>query len=383
MRAYLAFDLFPILGEEAARLNEEFSVALHKVVSYYNRPILARFFVKEVWAVVITWEINPLLTNILPRDMVEWIRRLLTDKIKDILLWLLQDLVLKWIKGELGVGEVCRYEPYRAPDGSTYCPKFVMNWQKAIFKAQETSDTRLAKEILESKLRPETKKVLIEELIPESNKEGYGLQYDEIYNLPELTCDTGDLFQDIMCMTEPINSYSVKSRIAKIRQEELRSAYMEGRKDEIVGNQGFESTKKCMKEQKNPKTGKIECIEWATTEPGSVTEEIAAEMSRKDWQRIENAYDLESLLINIALMFIKMLLAAGEEGLLGIAKTGSSPPPPGLPTFVPPSDQPPPSEEPVPVRIVAPLPVPVEVTNPWCCDEGGGNGGGGGREGGE
>ncbi len=354
IRAYLALQIYPKLAEEAQALQQEFSAAIENELS---QNFFEKTFAAPALAAVPTIETHPLLLAIYPRDLAEWIQRLITEVVKNILVDYLEKLVLDYIK-QGGATQQCYYENYFAPGGDTLCPKFVLNWEKALLRAKTTADSRLKEEIKASKIPEENKKALLE-LLKQRSAGGYGNTFDS------LTADVEDCskIQDpvgyLSCTTDPKNTIEGQTLVYLERKEELQKAYEEGRRSELIANRNFESTKKCKKYgEKNEATGQPECIEWVTTEPGSVTHEMAAEISKVDWDRIVNAYDLKALLAILFTMFINELKAAGLEGILGIIVRGGGPP---SPTIYP---SPWPSESPTLTPSPTPTPTPTYEPGP-------------------
>lgn len=325
LRAYLALQLYPKLVEEARTLQEEFSAAISGIDAH---PL--SFFIKSVYASVPTIETNQLLLQIFPRDQYEYFNRILTEALKGNVLDYLKDLVLDFVRGD---GTDCSFATYFAPGGATYCPKVVLNWEQTLFSAQEAADARLEREIIRSNIQ-ESNKEFFAELLERSSTEGYGMTFDTLTRNAQECPDTGDPIADLQCITDMQNSIEGQFIAYLERKSELEQTYEEGKKAEGIASEGFESTKKCVDEYET-RSGRTVCLQWEITEPGSITQDIAAKTATVDWDRIVNAFDLQSLLGSLASVFINQLLQAGEEGLLGLIESGAQPgpaevpPPPG------------------------------------------------------
>jgi hypothetical protein len=322
LRAYLAFQLYPKLIEEAKALQQEFSSAESRSG---GNPI--SWLIAPAYAAVPTFETHPLLLAIYPRDEFEYLMRLLTEILKDQILQYLRDLVMRFVRGD---GANCSYSAYFSPGGQTYCPKFVLNWEQALFGAQEAADARLEREIAQSNI-PESHKEALIRTLGQPSGDGYGTTFDTLTQNAESCEGIDDPAEELRCLGEFQNTIGGQFLAKLQRQEELREKYEEAKKAETVAAQGFESRRKCV-DAYETQNGRGVCINWQITEPGIITEEITAKTATADWDRVVNAFDLQSLLSALVSMFINQLMQAAEEGLLGIIESGIQPGPTPLPT---------------------------------------------------
>lgn len=310
---------------------------------------------KPVYAAVPTFEINPLLTGILPRDLFEFANRLLTEIVKDNILNVIRQIVLNYVKGS---GADC--PPYLQPllnivGGQDLCPKFVTNWEKFLFSAERRADLRLQQEVERANISELNKRALLQLITPQSE---FGRTFDEEFQFNEV-CDsnTDNPFVDLQCLTDPANSIDIQYQVFRERREKAREIAKEADKSKAVAGQGYLGTEQCADDGVlDPETGRPVCVTGVVTKPGIIDKEIQAEIEKSTIQRVVNAFDLQSLLAGLINMFINQLIRQELDGLLGLI--GRGPLLPGQTPFPPvPFPTPPPVPTPEPFPTPSP-PVP-------------------------
>jgi hypothetical protein len=337
MRAHLAWQTYPILVEETQEFQKKFTDAIKREYigqNFWNRMFVSKAayaFFPGVPIPLPTFEWNQLLTNILPRDIREYVERIITEFSKDRILSYMRDRVLQYIRGQNIAPENCP-NPYFAPDGRTLCPQFVMNWEQMLFRAQSEAKARLAQEINQSNIPESHRRMLLAVADPPAG--AYGTTFNTLVQDAQRCEDTGDPVAYMLCRTDFVNSFEMQFIAAIQRGEELRTRYEEGRKAARVAADGFTGTEKCVQFEERDGAivldaqGQPRCIEWVTTKPGALPAEAAAQMVRAGQERIVNAFDLRGVLGALMNQFINQIMQAGTEGLLGLIESGITAPPP-------------------------------------------------------
>jgi hypothetical protein len=334
MRAHLAWQAYPILVEETQEFQKNFTDAIKREYigqNFWNRMFVSKAayaFFPGVPIPLPTFEWNQLLTNILPRDIREYVERIITEFSKDRILNYMRDRVLQYIRGQNIAPENCP-NPYFAPDGRTLCPQFVMNWEQMLFSAQERADSRLIEEIQQSELPEEYRQALIA-MFDRPDAGGYGTELNTLLRgIQNCRGLEGNPLAATFCWAQPNNSPTVIMAIVSQRREELRRKQEEGELGAAIAGRGFPGTRRCVRwSQPLDAREQRVCLEWQITKPGALTEEAAAQMVRADQERIVNAFDLRGVLGALMNQFINQIMQAGTEGLLGLVESGITTPPP-------------------------------------------------------
>lgn len=282
--------------------------------------------VAPAYASVPTIETNQLLLQIFPRDQYEFINRIITEGLKSAIISQLQNTLLGYLKGSAAN---CQFgNAIFNPNGSDQCPQFITDWQQYLFSAQSRADAQLSQEVTKSSI-PEENKAIFMSLL-EQPTTPYGNAFDQRVSGAE-ECNLQDAVDQLLCETDPKNNFEAQYFTFTDRREELQSTAKESAFAEGVASGGYTSTKRCVDEALDPRTGKSICLRWEITTPGSLTEETAAKTMNANLDQVISAFNAESLIGSVISFFVNRLIQSGVDGLLGAASAPAAGPVPSIP----------------------------------------------------